>query len=82
MSYQIEISDNFKKEAKKLFKKYPSLYSEIAQLIEELKENPRMGTHLGAGLCWCFHQQNRYCLSQVDGQKTHQRRVCRKTNHC
>ena len=50
MSYQIEISDNFKKEAKKLCKKYPSLYSEIAQLIEELKENPRMGTHLGADI--------------------------------
>ena len=50
MSYQIEISDNFKKEAKKLFKKYPSLYSEIAQLIKELKENPRMGTHLGADI--------------------------------
>ena len=47
MSYQVEISDNFKKEAKKLVKRYPSLHSEIAELIEKLKENPRLGIHLG-----------------------------------
>lgn len=30
MSYKIELTDNFKKEAKKLIKKYSSLRTEIA----------------------------------------------------
>ena len=47
MSYNIELSDNFKKEAKKLSKKYPSLKNELAELFEELEENPTKGTPLG-----------------------------------
>lgn len=47
MSYKIELSDNFKKEAKKLSKKYPSLKNELAELFEELEENPTKGTPLG-----------------------------------
>jgi mRNA-degrading endonuclease RelE of RelBE toxin-antitoxin system len=46
MSYKIELSDNFKKEAKKLSKKYPSLKNELAELFEELEENPTKGTPL------------------------------------
>ena len=48
MSYKIELTDNFKKEAKKLIKKYASLRSEIAELGKELSENPTMGTPLGS----------------------------------
>ncbi len=47
MSYNIELADNFKKEAKKLIKKYASLKGELTQLFAELKENPTKGTPLG-----------------------------------
>lgn len=47
MSYNIELTDNFKKEAKSLIKKYPSLKTEIADLGEALSEDPTIGTHLG-----------------------------------
>ncbi|MDQ3682785.1 MAG: type II toxin-antitoxin system RelE/ParE family toxin [Bacteroidota bacterium] len=47
MSYKIELTDNFKKEAKKLIKKFPSLRSEIAELGKKLTENPTIGTPLG-----------------------------------
>lgn len=47
MSYSIELTDNFKKEAKKLQKKYPSLKSELEELGNTLAENPTTGTHLG-----------------------------------
>ncbi len=47
MSYKIELTDNFKKEAKKLIKKYISLKSEIEKLGNKLSENPTFGTSLG-----------------------------------
>lgn len=47
MSYKIELSENFKKEAKKLSKKYPSLKTDLASLFEELEENPTTGISLG-----------------------------------
>jgi mRNA-degrading endonuclease YafQ of YafQ-DinJ toxin-antitoxin module len=46
MSYKIELSDNFKKEAKRLVKKYRSLKTEIANLITELETNPTKALHL------------------------------------
>jgi mRNA-degrading endonuclease RelE of RelBE toxin-antitoxin system len=47
MSYKIELTDNFKKEAKKLIKKYASLRTEISLLGKQLAENPTIGTALG-----------------------------------
>lgn len=47
MSYRIELSDNFKKEAKKLTKKYPSLKVELPNLFAELEDNPTLGAPLG-----------------------------------
>ena len=47
MSYNIELSDNFKKEAKRLSKKYLSLKSELAELFAKLEENPTLGIPLG-----------------------------------
>lgn len=44
MSYSIELTENFKKEAKKLQKKYPSLKKELGNI---LTDNPTTGTHLG-----------------------------------
>ena len=39
MSYKIELSENFKKEANKLIKKYPSLKTELAELFTVLETN-------------------------------------------
>jgi mRNA-degrading endonuclease RelE of RelBE toxin-antitoxin system len=47
MSYSIELSANFKKEAKRLNKKYPSLKTELEALFTKLEENPTLGTPLG-----------------------------------
>ncbi|MFZ4547903.1 MAG: type II toxin-antitoxin system RelE/ParE family toxin [Bacteroidales bacterium] len=47
MIYNVELSANFKKEAKKLSKKYPSLKTELTTLFTELEENPTIGTPLG-----------------------------------
>ncbi|MFT4203108.1 MAG: type II toxin-antitoxin system RelE/ParE family toxin [Chitinophagaceae bacterium] len=41
------MSDNFKKEFKRLLKKYPSLKKEGEALTSELKNNPQIGTKLG-----------------------------------
>jgi len=47
MSYNVELSANFKKEAKPLIKRYPSLKTELATLFKELEEDPIQGTSLG-----------------------------------
>lgn len=47
MNYSVELSENFKKEAKRLIKKYPSLKQELAVLFEELESHPEKGTSLG-----------------------------------
>jgi len=47
MSYKIAPIENFKKEAKRLIKKYPSLKEELARLGELLQNNPDSGTPIG-----------------------------------
>ena len=47
MSYSIIAVPTFRKELKKLAKKYPSLKSDLAVLFESLEENPIQGTSLG-----------------------------------
>jgi mRNA-degrading endonuclease RelE of RelBE toxin-antitoxin system len=47
MNYNIEVTSYFKKQAKRLVKKYPSLKSEILQLISLLEVNPQQGTPIG-----------------------------------
>ena len=47
MNYNVELSSNFKKEAKKLVKKFPSLKQELADLFTMLERNPNIGTYLG-----------------------------------
>lgn len=47
MSYSVELTANFKQEAKRLIKKYPSLKSELFKLFSELEENPTIGIPLG-----------------------------------
>ena len=40
MNYNVELSANFKKEAKRLSKKYKSLKTELNKLFDELAQNP------------------------------------------
>jgi mRNA-degrading endonuclease RelE of RelBE toxin-antitoxin system len=47
MSYKVELSPAFKKEAKRLSKKYFSLKNELDDLFANLEENPIQGTPLG-----------------------------------
>ena len=47
MSYNILVTSNFKKEAKKFKKKYQSLASEIKILIEMLENEPKLGVFIG-----------------------------------
>ena len=47
MRFEVELSENFKKEAKKLVKRYPSLKIELFNLFTLLENNPTTGTPLG-----------------------------------
>lgn len=47
MNVNVIPTSNFRKEAKKLIKKYRSLKSELSVLEEQLMENPKMGIPIG-----------------------------------
>jgi len=47
MSYRVKSISVFERQARKLSKKYPSLKSELQNLVKELKLNPRLGTPIG-----------------------------------
>lgn len=47
MSYSVDTTPNFEREAKRLIKKYKSLKNEINALIDSLEKTPEQGTHLG-----------------------------------
>jgi hypothetical protein len=47
MSYSIRAIPPFEKQFKRYYKKFPSLKSELADLIDRLKEQPDLGTPLG-----------------------------------
>ena len=49
MTYNIIATPHFKKEIKRLVKKYYSLKNEYAILIENLQKNPEYGTAIGNG---------------------------------
>ena len=46
MSYKVNSTPFFEREAKPLIKKYPSLSDEISQLVDSLSEQPVQGTAL------------------------------------
>ena len=46
----IQYGNSFAKEYKKLAKKYKSLPNDLEKLIEQVKENPSLGTALGNNL--------------------------------
>ncbi len=47
MSYSVIPIEKFKKEAKRLIKKYPSLKNELTSLSNLLADTPNLGTALG-----------------------------------
>ncbi|MCM5530315.1 type II toxin-antitoxin system RelE/ParE family toxin [Parasegetibacter sp. NRK P23] len=47
MSYKVIPTSTFKKEAKRLIKKFPSLKNELLDLSKSLAESPETGTPLG-----------------------------------
>jgi mRNA-degrading endonuclease YafQ of YafQ-DinJ toxin-antitoxin module len=47
MNYKIEVGSVFKKQAKRLIQKFPSLKSELETLISSLETNPTQGESLG-----------------------------------
>lgn len=47
---EINITDNFDKEAKRLIKRYKSLKQELADLIKSLVDSPFQGADLGGGV--------------------------------
>lgn len=47
MNYNVIPSDKFKREAKRLAKKFPSLKQELAELNATLEKTPEAGTSLG-----------------------------------
>jgi mRNA-degrading endonuclease RelE of RelBE toxin-antitoxin system len=47
MTYDIRYSDTFKRGAKSLAKKYPSLKKDLADFVKQLAEKPDMGDPLG-----------------------------------
>jgi mRNA-degrading endonuclease RelE of RelBE toxin-antitoxin system len=51
MSYKVESTESFKRQLKRLIKKYPSLKNETAILINTLEETPEYGTPIGKN---CF----------------------------
>lgn len=51
MSYKVKTLTIFERQAKRLIKKYASLKKEIFELVQQLKENPKLGTAIGRN---CF----------------------------
>jgi mRNA-degrading endonuclease RelE of RelBE toxin-antitoxin system len=47
MKYSVIPAEKFKKEAKRLVRKYPSLKNELAELNAILEDNPTIGKSLG-----------------------------------
>ena len=47
MNFNVVILPDFKRDAKKLLKKYPSLSGEISDLVFDLETHPTQGTPLG-----------------------------------
>jgi len=48
MPSKVRITEHFKKEFKRLSKKYTSLHSDMQELVDSLKKNPIIGTPLGS----------------------------------
>lgn len=48
MSFEVKTIQVFERQAKRLIKKYPSLRTEIVELVKQLKQKPESGTPIGS----------------------------------
>jgi len=48
MNYKITPTEDFERNFKRLFKKYPSLKNDMKDFLKELRKNPEMGDDLGS----------------------------------
>lgn len=74
MNYNIILGTSFKKEIKRLSKKYHSLKSDLQVLQEELLRNPTAGVNLGNGI-----RKVRMAISDKARGKSHGARVITAT---
>lgn len=65
MSFSVRTIPNFDKEFKKLFKKYPSIISDLENFLKELERNPQLGTPIGKD---CF--KIRFAISSKNKGKS------------
>ena len=70
MKYEINLSKRFRKEFKRLFKKYHSLDYDLERLINSLEQNPAQGADLGNNL-----RKVRMAISAKGKGKSHGARV-------
>ena len=47
MNFKVEVSDIFKKHARHLLKKFPSLKHELEVMVSSLETNPKLGNPIG-----------------------------------
>jgi mRNA-degrading endonuclease RelE of RelBE toxin-antitoxin system len=47
MKFEVSTTSTFRREAKKMLKKYPSLRQELLELNDKLSSNPTLGVKLG-----------------------------------
>ena len=50
MSYRVDVTKGFAKEAKRLAKKYPSFKQDYGDFLKSIKENPFQGDELTPGI--------------------------------
>ncbi|MDE5949169.1 MAG: type II toxin-antitoxin system RelE/ParE family toxin [Prevotella sp.] len=70
MRYEIELGRQFKKNFKRLIKKYKSIDKDLENLIEQLENNPYTGTDLGGGV-----RKIRMAISDKAKGKSHGARI-------
>lgn len=74
MNYSIILGSSFKREIKRLNKKYPSLKKDLQVLQEELTNNPSVGANLGNGI-----RKVRMTIASKGRGKSHGARVITAT---
>ena len=79
MSFNVFITENFKKEFKVLFKKYQSLKEDVSELTSSLETNPTQGVPLGKD---CFKLLSIYDKSQKETISTKELEALIKSAVC
>ena len=57
MKYIVQTAKSFEKELKRLSKRYASMADDYERLLDELEQNPLLGTSLGGGIPYRLERQ-------------------------